>query len=322
MSEEQGLTQDPRDQSGKIRVQETCRPLGYDTYFTGAGDDPSSISNVGGGQRFIINHRCVNITNVQRTSNVAIITTQTDHRFSVNDLVDVSCDDSSFNTTSATVTELSGTTILKYSNTGSDVDSKSATGTVGDKATQNLYIDCNMVNNATFVHEGYLTWSNANFDYVTLEIVPRTTAYTSGTNTNYNLYGGYLIIPAAGNGTIQVTADLSVPNNGLVYIPNGDLGTVPVAYWDATWNSVSSQYTNIAPNATASGRYNMFGAEVTLKRFANKLTLLCDGFIMLQSADTAQIGHGMRLKATAVTYGTDHPWKFSCLFTMHRQKTC
>jgi len=37
------LSEEYRDRSGKLRVQETSRPLGTKTCFTGGGDDPTDV---------------------------------------------------------------------------------------------------------------------------------------------------------------------------------------------------------------------------------------------------------------------------------------
>ena len=79
------------------------------------------------------------------------------------------------------------------------------THAIGDPVLQTTVIDLNMEDNKTYIHEGYVMWKDANFDDLTLIVVPRVTTYSAGTNTNFNLYGGYLIIPAAGNGTISPT---------------------------------------------------------------------------------------------------------------------
>ena len=44
------------DSSGKAKVHGTTRPDNTMTYFTGRGDNPNTISNVGGGERFKIKH--------------------------------------------------------------------------------------------------------------------------------------------------------------------------------------------------------------------------------------------------------------------------
>jgi len=46
----------PTDISGKQWVHETARPFGAKINFTGAGDDPSDVHDIGGGDRFKLNH--------------------------------------------------------------------------------------------------------------------------------------------------------------------------------------------------------------------------------------------------------------------------
>ena len=104
-------------------------------------------------------------------------------------------------------------------------------------------------------------------------------------------------------------------------MPNDDQNNPPVAYWNADWNSTTKEFENITAAPNGDGRYNMFAVEVSLNRFVNRIPLLHYGFQMLQSADTAELGQGMRLKATAHTWGEDHAWKVACALTMHRQKS-
>ena len=45
-----------------------------------------------------------------------------------------------------------------------------------------------------------------------------------------------------------------------------------------------------------------------------------EGFLMLQTADSKEIGHGMRVRLSAYTNNGDHEWKASCILTLHRAK--
>jgi hypothetical protein len=160
-------------------------------------------------------------------------------------------------------------------------------------------------------------------DSITLEMVPRTTLVQPGTNTNYNLYGGYIVIPAAGDGTIDLVEDITHPNNGLIYMPDGDLREKPTAFWNADYNSSTKHYENITPAPYGNGRYNMFSVEIVFARFLNQMPLLGNGFISLNSSDTDQLGHGMRLKMKTKTNQLvdDHQWAVACLMCLHRQKS-
>jgi len=183
-----------------------------------------------------------------------------------------------------------------------------------------LYIDFNVCNNESFIHEGYLTWKDCNMDKLSLELVPRVTTSQAGTNTNYNLYGGYMIIPAAGNGTLDVTADLTDPNAGLIFMPYDDQGNPPTAFWNADYNPTTKLYENITPAPLGNGSYNMFSIEISFAKFMYNIPLLGNGFIALNSSDTDEIGHGFRLKITPNTNGDDHDWAVACIICMHRDK--
>jgi len=242
----------PKDLSGKERVQQTSRPLGLKTYFTGCGDNPNNITEYGEGEDFFINHQ------------------------------------------------------------------------IGDSTSQELYLDLNIVENETWIHEGYIIWKDALFDCVSLKIVPRVTGTTIGSNTNFNCYTDgniHIIIPAAGDGTCEITTDIYDPNGGLVYMPDSDLGITPVAFWNADWNSTTKKYENITAAPYGNGRYNMFYEEDILSRFVNKVPLLGNGFQRLQSSDSERLGQGMRCKTIAHTHNTDHDWSVACALTLHRYKT-
>jgi len=186
------------------------------------------------------------------------------------------------------------------------------------------YIDFNIVENETWLHEGYMTWKNCHFDKLTLKMVTRVTSMETASGTNYNLYGGYLVVPAApGTGTINITSDITDPIGGLIYIPDDDLGNPPTAYWNADWNSSTKHYENITPAYTGNGRYNMFVAEVTLAEFASQIPLLSNGFIVLNSSDTDQMGQGMRLKMILEPgdhNGSEEIVGIACILCLHREK--
>jgi len=189
------------------------------------------------------------------------------------------------------------------------------------------YIDFNMVENETWLHEGYVTWSNCYLDTLDLAMVTRATSFTVTSGTSYNLYGGYLIIPTIpGTGTINITSNIAEHDGGLVYIPKNDLGIRPTAFWDAIWDTATKKFINITPNITGAGEYNLFAAEIPIAHFVRKMPLLDSGFIALNSSDTDQLGHGMRLKMVADTNTTisgigDHDWSIACTMCLHRAKT-
>jgi hypothetical protein len=102
--------------------------------------------------------------------------------------------------------------------------------------------------------------------------------------------------------------------------PNYDRGIRPTAFWDADYDTNTHQFSNIRPNLLGQGCYNMFTAEVSLSKMVNNVLLLNQGFIMLQSGDVSEIGHGMRLKLILNTHGDDHSWKAACIITLQRAR--
>jgi len=189
------------------------------------------------------------------------------------------------------------------------------------------YIDFNMVENETWLHEGYVTWSNCFLDTLDLMMVTRATPFTVASGTSYTLYGGYLIVPTyPGTGTIDLASDITEHDGGLVYTPKNDVGVRPTAFWDATWDPSTSKFIDIAPNPYGQGEYNLFAAEIPIAHFVRKMPLLNSGFIALNSSDTDQLGSGMRLKMVADTNTTisglgDHDWSIACTMCLHRART-
>jgi hypothetical protein len=322
MSEQQGQTLDPRDRTGKRRYQETSRPLGHTTYFSSAGDDTSKPGDVGGGVAFEIEHRYMDLLHVSRSNNVATAKFSCPvEEFMPGQKINIVCDtDASYNAEDAIVIS-DGDDVVTYANTGNDEAEKSVTGFISDEYTQTLYLDLNCALNDTWIHEGYLEWEGCRHDTISMSVVPRVMGITQG--TNFNLYGGYLIIPAVpGQGTIDITGDWTDFNGGLIYMPDDDLGNPPTAFWNAEVDVATKKYKNITAAPQGNGRYNMFSVEVEFNKFANRLSLINEGFVMLQSADSSQIGQGMRFKAVARTYmKKPRPWYITVIMTMHRQRT-
>jgi len=193
-----------------------------------------------------------------------------------------------------------------------------------DPTTENLYIDFNIIENQTFLHECYINWKDANFDSVIGRLVPTVTPTTPSSNTNYTNYwmGSYetpLIIAAAGNGDIVVNNEDRV----LVYMPvDQNTGIRPPSFWNADWNSTTKQFENIAFAQNADGEYNMFKFETSLAMFLARLSFVGYGDRRVQSADRHEIGQGMRIKLIFNTHGDNHAWKMAVTVAMHRFDTC
>ena len=190
---------------------------------------------------------------------------------------------------------------------------------VGDPPVTTIYFDLNTIANETHLHSGTIQWENAKLDILELTVIPKTTVHAAGTGTNYNLFGGYLIIPAApGTGTTAV-ADA---DRVLVQIPLNEFGDKAGAgYWDATFNTTTKLFENIQPNYAGTGSFNMFGLAVTLDRFVHHQLMLGSGNFTFHSSDASMLGHGLRLKLMTTTVGTDHEWSYCISLILHRKKT-
>jgi len=227
-------------------------------------------------------------------------------------------------------------TIVCWTGEGDDPSNSSVVGNgesfsfnyfVGQNDPLIKYIDFNMVENETWLHEGYVTWQNCYLDTLDLLLVTRATSIVPAAGANYTLYGGYLIVPTPeGYGNYDVTSDITLHDGGLVYMPDNDQGEYPNAFFNAEWDPTTKRYINITSAPAGDGRYNLFAGEITLAHFLRKMHLLDSGFIALNSSDTDQLGHGMRLKMVADTNTTvsgigDHNWSIACTMCLHRAKT-
>ena len=310
-----------KDLDNRTISHTTPRYLGTYTYFCGRDDNSSDPHGVGGGDNsLILDHTATtkSLSNIARSSNVATIETATSHGLSTGDVVDIVCSsDSSFSASDTTVTVVDSLHFT-YSNTGDDSTETSATGTVSGGKIHSQYTDLNTINNTTYIRQGDLMWCNEDIKDIfttTFSIVPKTTPYTSGSNTNYNLYGGYLIVPASGDGNISVTTPVLVQNT-----PN-EFGQMKAGYWDADWNTTTKQFENIVPNPYGEGEYNMFATEIDLFVFMYERLLMGSGRKDCMTDDCSQIGHNLRMKVLCKTVGDDHDWKMVAALMMYRSKT-
>ena len=186
----------------------------------------------------------------------------------------------------------------------------------GGGAISPIYVDLNTIANETMAHAGWMMWKDALNDLITLETVPKLSTYEAGSNTNYNLYGGYLIIPAAGNGTITPLTFV------LVEVPINEYGNRSGAgYWNATYNTSTKVFGSITAAPTGTGRFNMFTVEVVLDRFMNRVPMLGSGHMPMDTYDASQIGHNMRMKLSFETRGDDHTWWWCGGLKPYRKRT-
>lgn len=200
---------------------------------------------------------------------------------------------------------------------------------VGDPKAQYKYIDFHCLGNFTEMREGTVVWEGAKpGDSGSCSAVSSVMPTEPGVNTNFNLYNGYLIIPASGDGNIQVTGDMTNINPALGCFVESfvdEVGVKPPAFWNADFNANAQKFENITPAPAGDGKYNMFAVEVYFSRFVNHLNFLGSGSTRLHSDDSARMTHGMRLlhhMNTSTLDGVDdHDWTFSVMLTLQRERT-
>jgi hypothetical protein len=189
----------------------------------------------------------------------------------------------------------------------------------GDATTQSVYFHVNCVKNETHIHSAVMEWEGATSDLLKGEIVPSTSteALSAGVSTFYAINSGVLVM-APGNGNIVV--DWSKVK--LVGMVANEYGKVPPGYWDATFNTTTKLFENIAFNANGSGKYNIFAEEKLLHRFVTAFPLKKDGLYEVKSTDVSQLGHNMKIKITGITRGEDHNWSAVIAMYLFRAKSC
>lgn len=187
--------------------------------------------------------------------------------------------------------------------------------------------------NRTWLCDGSLRYKNAIFDEFTFEIRPYVTTVLTGlTGTNFNLYKGYMLIPAAGNGTVDLDPTKKLYPCSVV--PKTDTGKCPAAYWNLDYDSATNTYSNLTPASNpnsvgdpGNGKYNIFTADVCLKRYIHKWGLLGDGSEVFYTSDPSEFGSYLRAVFKFTTIGhadptqfVDHSWQILCNWTMFREK--
>lgn len=200
---------------------------------------------------------------------------------------------------------------------------------VGEDKSQHKYIDFMCLDNKTQMHEGTIIWSGAKMgDSGSCSMVTSVMPVEPGENTNFNLYGGYLIVPAAGDGTINVTGDMTNIDPALgcfVEMMPDETGEMTPAFWNADYNPSTLKFENITPAPAGDGKYNMFAVEITISRFVNHLNLIGEGVVTLNSDDSDEMTHGMRLlhhiNTSELDGIEDHDWHFSVCLTLQRDRT-
>ena len=215
-----------------------------------------------------------------------------------------------------------GTDVARYDHVSGDG--------INSKSTEIFF---HVEGNRTWLMDGFIRYVGAKFDEFSFEIRPMVTTITTGlTGTNFRVSGGYLLVPTAGNGTVSV--DTNTAFYPCSVTPKTDTGFNSAAYWNLDYNSTTNTYSNLTaaanPNsngAAGNGKYNIFTADVCLKRYINKWGLLGDGVETFSSTDPSEFGSHLRgvFKFTTIghadpTQFVDHSWQALVNFTMFREK--
>jgi hypothetical protein len=190
---------------------------------------------------------------------------------------------------------------------------------IGDPEIQEITQRFNVEGNRSWIFEGYLKYSGAAFDRFCFYISTVATPYTESSGTNFARYPSKgIIIPAAGNGDVDIDTDNLTTLVSVV--PKTDTGTYPAAFWDADFDSTTGKYGNLTPNPTGTGKYNIFYTEVVLKRYINNLGLLESGFFKFETSDPSELASNLKCNYRFTTSGTDHDWKAIIFISMFREK--
>jgi len=334
--------------TGKIRVHQTSRQPGTKTFFTGASDDTDNIMDVGGGPLWMTYHKVGDPIDDAIYFDFNSITNDTWIHEGYITWKNCMFDSVTVSIVPRTVSyELSGLRTPVFNGSGlNNIDTTAvATLDMVQPTTYRISIDGDGTPDTfRWSKDGGDTWEDTDvamtgglqeLDHGVGIIFGTTTGHTIGDyweiravpeNTTYNLYGGYLIIPAAYDGNVFVTSDITQCHGGLVQTTPSEDGTMGTSFWNADWNPDTGLFENIAPAPFGDGGYNLFAVEVTLAIFINRLPLLGDGFVLLQTSDVEQWSHGWRAKFSQHTYinsedgYTDHAWESAMYITLHRAR--
>ncbi len=191
----------------------------------------------------------------------------------------------------------------------------------------NVDVHLNMAQNISYLHSGYVTWASAQQDTISLYIMAYASTTSASTSTNFTTlnypghpWHGKLVVPAAGDGDLDVTTPVLV---GFYASSNKDESSRPPRYWNATWNPATKVYDNITAAPAGDGEFNMFTEEMALFCFAREIILEGDNYSPwpFESKDSQRIGDGMFVRFVPVTAGADHSWRVMATLIMHREYT-
>lgn len=150
-----------------------------------------------------------------------------------------------------------------------------------------------------------------------------TVSTSSGGNTgDCNLYslgdGMNMIIPAAGNGTHNITSAIPVP----AY--DEENGETPDGYWD--WDSPDTGAGTVSANASALGGFNLYDFPIDISYFVRNLQLVGNGAdgnfaLTVPAIKPKKILPQWKFKVSLVNGGALHTVKVGWYLVTARRKT-
>jgi hypothetical protein len=195
---------------------------------------------------------------------------------------------------------------------------------LGDSPSGEIEIYFNVIENETWIYEGYINWLNCKADCISLYVRNIAVSGEVVSGGNYDISQGIVLPAPAGTGNYNILGDIAQPYGGLVEMPKNIDGIRSDGYWDADWDSENKVFTNITPVLDGSGKYNMFPIEMNLDTVVNHFTVNGSGTQRLDSEDSKQLSHGLKIVLAWHSMEDnieDHEWFCAANLTMHREIT-
>jgi len=191
---------------------------------------------------------------------------------------------------------------------------------IGDPEVVTITQQFNVEGNRTWIHEGYMTHIGAEFDSFCFYISTKPTPTTPQAGTIFKQTSKGIIVPVT-EGAGDVNIDTENLTTLVSVVPRTDNGTLPAAYWNATYNLTTGKYENLTPAPDGKGKYNIFFVEAILKRYINNICLIGNTHPKFETSDPSELGTNMLCNYRFTTnMNPDHEWKASIYVSMFREK--
>jgi len=192
---------------------------------------------------------------------------------------------------------------------------------IGDDAVQSVVGQINSIENKTYIHEGYLQFKNANWDTIDILMLPRVTNIKTG--TTYRNYNGIMLVPEFFGSDFGETVDVDGDIHLVEVIREEPQHDSRVGFWDADYDTATKTFSNITPNISMKGRFNIFSHPYCLEHFviSHLMSGSTNNTCFFESADSSRVGHNMQIKMVATTRGEDREWSCGVALTLHRERT-